>query len=103
MRGLILLAVLLVGISAQELDDSKRINVDGCGRRPFARLANNKIVGGQVANVGDWGWQVALIRNKYFICGGSLINSQWILTAGHCVYENKDPDSYRLLIGAHSM
>lgn len=81
MKFLIVLAAL---VALAVADDSRSVNPTGCGRRPFA--TKNKIVGGQQAVPGDWGWQIALIRNGAFICGGSLINNQWILTAAHCVY-----------------
>lgn len=42
-----------------------------------------RIVGGQVVIPNSWPWQVALKKGGFF-CGGSLINSQWILTAAHC-------------------
>lgn len=53
-----------------------------------------QIVGGAPAAPGEWPWQVALVfggetdlfQNQF--CGGSLINKQWVLTAGHCVTEN---------------
>ncbi len=68
-------------------DDSKSVNPVGCGRRPFAPANLHKIVGGRPAARGDWGWQVGLNwynqQNSHF-CGGVLINSEWVLTAGHC-------------------
>ena len=62
--------------------DVTNLNPSNCGQRPLAR--SNKIVGGTQATAGDWGWQVLMFSNGVFICGGSLINSQWIVTAAHC-------------------
>ena len=46
---------------------------------------NAKILGGTVAEQGDWGWTVSLYRNdNRNFCGAILINSQYILTAAHC-------------------
>nr|AAK48894.1 CUB-serine protease [Panulirus argus] len=45
-----------------------------------------RIVGGQETEVNEYPWQVLLVtRDMYVICGGSIISSQWVLTAAHCV------------------
>ncbi|KAG1924964.1 polyserase-2-like [Pimephales promelas] len=51
-----------------------------CGRAPL----NTKIVGGINASAGAWPWQVSLHAHGSHFCGGSLINSQWVLSAAHC-------------------
>jgi hypothetical protein len=44
------------------------------------------IVGGQPAQISDYPWQVSLRGGSGgHFCGGSLINSTWVLTAAHCV------------------
>ena len=44
----------------------------------------DKIVGGHAAVQGAWPWVVAVIRNGVFICGGTIVSSQWIVSAAHC-------------------
>lgn len=50
-----------------------------------------QIVGGTVASAGEYPWQVALVAASQpnpqlgQFCGGSLIATQWVLTAAHCV------------------
>ncbi|XP_015246656.1 PREDICTED: tryptase-like [Cyprinodon variegatus] len=47
-------------------------------------VKESRIIGGQDAQPGAWPWQVFLtISNS--LCGGSLINDQWVLTAAHCI------------------
>uniref|UniRef100_A0A3B3IAA1 Peptidase S1 domain-containing protein n=1 Tax=Oryzias latipes TaxID=8090 RepID=A0A3B3IAA1_ORYLA len=55
-----------------------------CGKPPLNTKVGTRIVGGQAAAAGAWPWQVRLDINGA-LCGGSLINNQWILSAAHCV------------------
>ena len=53
-----------------------------------------QIIGGEDADIKDYPWQVALFgvdENGYIthqMCGGSIIDPYWILTAAHCVQDN---------------
>ena len=47
-----------------------------------------KIIGGEEAAVGAWPWQAFLeieMENGTYACGGSLVATNWVLTAGHCL------------------
>ncbi|EDS31864.1 serine-type enodpeptidase, partial [Culex quinquefasciatus] len=46
-----------------------------------------RIVGGSYATLGQFPFQVAVHYGNGF-CGGSLIRSNWVLTAAHCVYDS---------------
>ncbi|XP_043089716.1 trypsin II-P29-like [Puntigrus tetrazona] len=57
--------------------------LDVCGQAPL----NSKIVGGQAAAAGSWPWQANLLitcDGGQCLCGGSLINKDWVLSAAHC-------------------
>ncbi|XP_059472965.1 uncharacterized protein LOC132195166 isoform X2 [Neocloeon triangulifer] len=54
------------------------------------RIINDQIIGGKEATKGQFPWQAFLIMDKSFLCGGSLILTDWILTAAHCAFGNTD-------------
>lgn len=45
-----------------------------------------RIVGGEDAVKGAWPWIASLRWTGRNVCGGTLIDSQWLVTAAHCVY-----------------
>jgi secreted trypsin-like serine protease len=49
-------------------------------------MNSQRIIGGVEATPNSWPWQVALAFTNYYFCSGSLINNQWVLTAGHCAF-----------------
>ena len=44
---------------------------------------DNRIVGGSEAGKHQYPWMIRLVAGGY--CGGTLISSQYVLTAAHCV------------------
>ena len=50
-------------------------------------ILETKIVGGTVANQNQYPWIVFIYDNKS-LCGASIINEQWLLTAAHCTAMN---------------
>ncbi|XP_078378966.1 chymotrypsin-like protease CTRL-1 [Oculina patagonica] len=72
--------------------------IEACGRKPFGA----RIVGGEEAPRHSWPWQVSLRVHGSHICGASLVNQDWVVSAAHCVDRSSDPNRYSLLLGAHS-
>lgn len=48
-----------------------------------------RIVGGNIADRGEYPWLIIVTYNDRYKCGGSIIDEETILTAAHCV--SKDP------------
>lgn len=48
---------------------------------------HNRIVGGVETRVTQYPWVVLLMYRKQFYCGGTVINSRYVLTASHCIYK----------------
>ncbi|XP_040217623.1 trypsin-like isoform X5 [Rana temporaria] len=62
-----------------------------------AALDDDKIVGGYTCGAYSQPWQVSL-NSGYHFCGGSLINSLWVVSAAHC-YQS----SMQVRLGEHNI
>ena len=64
-------------------------------------IDNTKIVGGVNTDIKEHPWQVALdFPAEQGLCGGSLIQDRWVLTAAHCFSSPASPQSVRVKAGA---
>lgn len=54
---------------------------------------NQRIFGGVVTDISEAPYQVSIEFNGNHGCGGTIIDCDWIVTAGHCVDGNTPPSS----------
>ena len=59
---------------------------------------NSRVVGGSEAYRGEFPHQVSLQHYTKHVCGGTIIDEQWILTAAHCV-----TDGLTVVAGKHNI
>lgn len=78
-------------------------SVYGCGRPTFPPVLN-RVVAGEDVRPHSWPWQVSLQSDSSgrwsHVCGGTLISSEWVLSAAHCI---NDRYNYRVELGKHSL
>ncbi|KAM4703720.1 transmembrane protease serine 13 [Rhinophrynus dorsalis] len=72
-----------------------------CGQKKM-----NRIIGGIQASMGEWPWQVSLHQRAgsrfVHVCGGTLINAHWVVTASHCFTETSNPANWKVYAGTVS-
>ena len=76
----------------------------------YCGLANrdnkgNRIFKGKTTMKNEYPWMVR-VQSKAGNCGGSLINSQWVLTAAHCLEDGEeklDAINMNVTLGAHDI
>jgi secreted trypsin-like serine protease len=65
--------------------------------------AGARIIGGQVSYAGEFPYAAAIYKataNGNYFCTGSLLTSEWIITAGQCV---DGATSFTILLGTHKL
>ena len=88
--SLLVFAVAVGVVSAIELPVS-------CGHSAISRQnadSSWRIVGGQIAKLGQWPWQVYLNKTITYQgfemlsdCGAAILSKDWLISAGHCVFD----------------
>ncbi|XP_065737722.1 transmembrane protease serine 4 isoform X2 [Phocoena phocoena] len=62
-----------------------------------------RVVGGEMASVDSWPWQVSIQYDKQHICGGSILDPHWILTAAHCFRKHLDVSNWKVMAGSDKL
>ncbi|KAL4623193.1 chymotrypsin-like elastase family member 2A [Arapaima gigas] len=75
----------------------------GCGVPPI-QPSITRVVNGVDARPYSWPWQISLqyLRDTEWrhTCGGSLIATNWVMTAAHCIDKSK---TYRVYVGKYNL
>ncbi|RWS14133.1 trypsin-1-like protein, partial [Dinothrombium tinctorium] len=67
-----------------------RSNV-ACGIRYSVVARNARVVGGTPAVAGNHPWHAYILKNRKQHCGGTVIDTEWVLTAAHCIFGVNEP------------
>ncbi|XP_031801519.1 serine protease 48 isoform X3 [Sarcophilus harrisii] len=62
-----------------------------------------RITGGQASRITRWPWQVSLQYKYYHLCGGSLIHSEWVITAAHCFQKKRKIRHWTVFAGSTTL
>lgn len=72
-----------------------------CGK-PSESVVSMRIVGGRRAEAHSYPWTVAILKNDRMHCGGAVITTKHILSAGHC-FKWDDFNAMKVLIGLDNL
>ncbi|KAM4807935.1 acrosin-like [Rhinophrynus dorsalis] len=85
-------------------------NAGKCGSQPLfnSERGNSRVVGGMDALPGSWPWLVSIQEpsegGHVHMCGGSLLNNNWVLTAAHCFKnQGNDFNTWRMVFGINQL
>lgn len=75
---------VLFVVSISILSDYGALSVYRLSLKPLFEDNDNRIVGGDLIEIEKVPYQVSVLKRMSALCGGSLIQTRWVLTAAHC-------------------
>ncbi|KAL0994008.1 hypothetical protein UPYG_G00116690 [Umbra pygmaea] len=85
---------------SQEMSDSGPTEP---GMEESEEGGTGRVVGGTDTLMGEWPWMVSLHWRGRHVCGATLIDNEWLVTAAHCVYgKNIHLSNWKAILGLHS-
>ncbi|CAD7084445.1 unnamed protein product [Hermetia illucens] len=88
-------------------DETDPVSLSPCGQRKVQH--QGLITNGFPSEEGDWPWHAAIYHVDSIIfsykCGGTLVSSRAVITAGHCVVDNNNiivPERVLVRLGQHN-
>lgn len=60
----------------------------------------NRIFGGEVTNIANHPYQLAMLKGGTFICAGVIIGKSWAITSGHCLDDFPSPKRIQFRAGS---
>ena len=96
-----------VMVTSVKTDPARTVHAYNCQRtrlipegvtcpQPEEDRNRTRIVGGKVSSPYSWPWIASFDKVG---CGGTILNSEWVITAAHCCYAASDKSKYSLAPG----
>lgn len=104
-KGILLVALALASVQGK----NEKVILISCIITIVLAAPSSRIVGGHEAEKGAFPYQISLQYGysllHQHVCGGSILNERWIMTAGHCITEvpHMPLASYFVVAGIHSL
>jgi secreted trypsin-like serine protease len=61
-------------------------------------LPNDRVVGGEDADIANHPYQLSLQWFGFHICGASIISARWAASAAHCFLDDDLPSDVKMII-----
>jgi trypsin len=103
------LALLLLAVAASQAKTRRTMLPPAlANNRKFLFTPDEKIVGGEVVEVGSIPFQVSFQDfnfGPFHFCGGSIFNQNFVITAAHCVAgeDFNNPQNLYVVVGEHEL